>query len=194
MLLPLSLLAFFATLTTAVAVRPNARKAHRDPNVAARGLLDGVLGDLGLGSSQSTIDAYLAAHNSIRAGHGAVDLSWNKTLADAASSWASSCQLKHSDGTLLDGPYGENIVAATGHFPIANAMQQFVLDEAEYDPSTPTYNHFTQVVWKHTTQLGCAVSQCSGIFPNSDGPASYYVCLYDPPGNVIGGVAANVQA
>jgi len=188
MLLPLSLLAFFATLIVALAVEPNARKAH--PNVVPRGLVDGLLGDLGLGS-QSTIDAYLGAHNSIRAGHGAVDLSWNKTLADAASSWASSCQLKHSDGTLLDSPYGENIVAATGHFPIANAMLQFVSDEADYDPSTPTYNHFTQVVWKDTTQLGCAVSACSGIFPDSK--ASYYVCLYDPPGNVIGGLAANVQ-
>jgi len=49
-------------------------------------------------------------------------------------------------GTLLDSPYGENIVAGTGHFPISKAMQQFVLDESDYDPANPTYNHFTQVV------------------------------------------------
>ncbi|KAF7352500.1 hypothetical protein MVEN_01214900 [Mycena venus] len=127
-------------------------------------------------------DVYLAAHNSVRVGHGAVDLVWNDTLADAASSWAQTCQLKHSDGKLLDTPYGENIVAGTGDFPITKAMQQFLLDESDYDPANPTYNHFTQVVWKSTTQLGCAVASCSGIFDPNLGLASYYVCLYDPAG------------
>ncbi|KAJ7791679.1 CAP domain-containing protein [Mycena olivaceomarginata] len=132
------------------------------------------------------IDEYLSAHNTVRAAFGAVDLVWNTTLADRAASWASSCQVKHSDGTLLDAPYGENVVAATGHFPVSKAMQQFVLDESDYDPANPTYNHFTQVVWKSTTQLGCAVASCHDVFDRSLGTATYYVCLYDPAGNVVG--------
>ncbi|KAJ7930089.1 CAP domain-containing protein [Mycena leptocephala] len=98
--------------------------------------------------------------------------------------WAETCQLKHSNGTLLDTPYGENIVAATGHFPISMAMQQFVLDKSDYDPANPTYNHFTQVVWKSTTDLGCAFSLCNNIFEGAT--AWYYVCLYNPAGNVVG--------
>lgn len=57
---------------------------------------------------------------------------------------------------------------------------------AQYDPTHPSYLLFTQVVWKSTTQLGCAVSSCDGIFDRALGPAALYVCLYDPVGNVIG--------
>ncbi|KAJ7068588.1 CAP domain-containing protein [Mycena amicta] len=131
--------------------------------------------------------SFLWAHNKVRFLHGAQGLVWNDTLANSALSWANGCQLQHSDGSLLSGtPYGENIVAGTGNFPIDNAIQQFTLDQGEYNPATPTYNHFTQVVWKATTQLGCAMSQCSGMLDANLGPASYYVCLYYPPGNVIG--------
>ncbi|KAJ6539679.1 CAP domain-containing protein [Mycena capillaripes] len=170
----------FAALAGALAT-PNTRRHSQ----VAKSLLDFLNPD---------IDAYLSAHNTVRILHSAAPLVWNQTLADAASGWADTCQVKHSDGTLLDTPYGENIVAATGHFPIAKAMQQFVLDEADYDPAQPTYNHFTQVVWKSTTQLGCAVATCQDLFDKSLGPALYYVCVYNPAGNVIGSAPANVQA
>ena len=42
-----------------------------------------------------------------------------------------------------------------------------------YNPNNPTYSHFTQMVWKATTQLGCAVTTCAPgrmtIFPASEG-------------------------
>ncbi|KAJ7780890.1 hypothetical protein B0H16DRAFT_1299769, partial [Mycena metata] len=85
---------------------------------------------------------------------------------------------RHSDGTLLNAPYGENIVVATGYFLIASAMQQFVCLRVGL---WPVHLDVQQVAWKNTTQLGCAVSQYSGTFPDSDGPASYYDCSYDPP-------------
>ena len=46
--------------------------------------------------------------------------------------------------------------------------------------------HWTQVVWKGTTQVGCAVATCNNIFPAKYGPAKYYVCEYYPQGNIIG--------
>lgn len=42
--------------------------------------------------------------------------------------------------------------------------------------------HFSQMVWKGTTQLGCGYSA----------GCKMYVCHYNPPGNVIGQFAANV--
>ncbi|KAJ7284081.1 PR-1-like protein [Mycena rebaudengoi] len=144
--------------------------------------------------SVSSINAFLSAHNTERAEHGAPNLVWNSTLAQAAKTWARSCQLKHSDGSLLDRPYGENLVAATGDFSIEEAVAQFTSDKSQYHPSNPTYNHWTQVVWKATTQLGCAVARCSDVMNAGAGKAaSYYVCLYDPPGNVVGTAPANVQ-
>ncbi|KAJ6466678.1 CAP domain-containing protein [Mycena vitilis] len=173
----------FAALASAVATS-NTRFRTARHNHVAKSLFS---------PDSAEVKSYLAAHNTVRALHDAPPLVWNDTLADAASSWADTCQVKHSDGTLLDSPYGENIVAATGHFPISTALALFVSDESDYDPSNPTYNHFTQVVWKSTTQLGCAVAHCSDVFDKSLGQASYYVCLYDPAGNVMGDAPANVQ-
>ena len=39
--------------------------------------------------------------------------------------------------------------------------------------------HFTQVIWKETTELGC------GVYKGADNFV-YGVCNYAPPGNVIG--------
>lgn len=46
-------------------------------------------------------------------------------------------------------------------------------------------SHFTQIVWKSTTQVGCGVALCDSMFPG-DGAATYHVCFYDPVGNVVG--------
>ena len=53
---------------------------------------------------QSDIDAYLKGHNTVRAQHGAVALTWDENLASKAQQWANGCVFKHSGGSL--GPYG----------------------------------------------------------------------------------------
>ena len=55
-------------------------------------------------TSQADISAYLNAHNTVRAQHGATALKWNNTLAAAAQKWVNKCVFKHSGGSL--GPYG----------------------------------------------------------------------------------------
>ena len=81
----------------------------------------------------------------------------------------------------------------TGSNTITQGIKMWTDESVDYTPATPNYrcafslaffvcfadgvcSHFTQVVWKATTQLGCAVASCSGIFPASYGPANYYVC------------------
>ncbi|KAJ3507224.1 hypothetical protein NLJ89_g6429 [Agrocybe chaxingu] len=137
--------------------------------------------------SQRQIDAFLDAHNTIRASHSAPALTWSTSLAEKAELWADRCQFKHSDGRLSDTLYGENIAAATGDFTIPAAVATFISDEDKYDPANPSYLRFTQVVWKSTTELGCAVSQCRGLFPQAlSTRTTLYVCLYNPAGNIVG--------
>jgi len=141
------------------------------------------------GSSSSDEQAYLSAHNSFRALHGANALTWSDELAAKAQQWANGCQFKHSGGSL--GPYGENLAAGTGSdYGIAAAIKSWTDESSQYNPANPTFSHFTQVVWKATTQLGCAVQSCDGIF---DGKAKFYVCEYFPAGNFVGRFAQNVQ-
>ncbi|KAI0374243.1 PR-1-like protein [Pilatotrama ljubarskyi] len=144
-------------------------------------------------TSQSDIDQYLQAHNSVRAQHGAAPLSWSDDLAAKAQQWANNCVFQHSGGKL--GPFGENLAAGTGDsYGIQSAVKSWTDEVSEYDPNNPQPSHFTQVVWKASTQVGCAVQSCNGIFDAKFGPAKFFVCEYSPQGNVIGQFGQNVQA
>jgi pathogenesis-related protein 1 len=47
--------------------------------------------------------------------------------------------------------------------------------------------HFTQVVWRATKEVGCAMANCEA--PAPDGTNSvwkFFVCRYSPPGNING--------
>ncbi|KAJ3505096.1 hypothetical protein NLJ89_g7594 [Agrocybe chaxingu] len=137
------------------------------------------------GTSGADIQAYLAGHNTVRAQHGAAPLTWNDNLASKAQEWANGCQFKHSGGAL--GAFGENLAAGTGSsYSIAQAIKSWTDEVVDYNPNNPSPSHFTQVVWKGTTQVGCAVQSCSGIFEARFGPAKYFVCEYSPQGNIIG--------
>jgi uncharacterized protein YkwD len=130
---------------------------------------------------------YLGPHNKARAAHGAKPLKWSDSLAAKAQSWANKCKFQHS------GP-GENLAAGTGNdFDFKDAMQLWMNEADEYNPSNPKPLHFTQVVWQSTTEVGCAVAICDGIFPAKYGKARYFVCEYNTPGNVLGEFAENVQ-
>ncbi|KAI0677321.1 CAP domain-containing protein [Trametes maxima] len=128
--------------------------------------------------------AYLSQHNGVRQQFGAQPLAWSEDLATKAQGYAEGCQLKHSDGAL--GAVGENLAAATGQFDTSAAVSLFVSDQGQFNPEQVVFSHFTQVVWKSTTQLGCGVALCDNIFPARKGKATYHVCLYDPVGNIVG--------
>jgi len=59
----------------------------------------------------SDIQAYLSAHNNMRAKHGAKALTWSEPLASKAQQWADGCVFKHSGGSL--GPYGGRLKDAS---------------------------------------------------------------------------------
>lgn len=118
----------------------------------------------------------LDAHNSRRSKHSAPALSWSDELASYAQNMAD----KYTCGSSLQhsgGKYGENLAVGYGG---GEATVKAWYDEGEgYDySSATTFNHFTQVIWKSSTELGCAKKDCNG--------SPYVVCEYSPAGNMVG--------
>ncbi|GAA5842745.1 hypothetical protein JCM3766R1_005773 [Sporobolomyces carnicolor] len=131
-------------------------------------------------------DLALKEHNRFRALHDAPAMTWSQPLADAAYTWGSRCVFQHSKGAV--GPYGENLAATAGYKTdiVTGACQPWEAEAPDYTPDNPNYSHFTQMVWKATSQLGCAQVTCppGSIFDAKYGNATMYVCEYNPPGNV----------
>lgn len=127
----------------------------------------------------------LDAHNTKRALHSAGELSWDKTLYEYAQNYADKYDCS---GTLTHsgGQYGENL--AVGYSSGPSALDAWYNEGNNYDYSAASvYDHFTQVVWKSTTKLGCAYTNCK-----AENWGLYVICSYDPAGNVVGEIAQNV--
>jgi len=140
----------------------------------------------------------LDEHNRLRAIHQAPVLTWDAKLASQAQSWADTCVFEHS--TMGN---GENLWAGTGStFSGAAAVDSWYneLTKPGYDFNNAGFSsgtgHFTQVVWKSTTSVGCAVKFCDLLHlpsqPEGWSNAKYFVCEYYPPGNYQNQFADNV--
>jgi hypothetical protein len=67
----------------------------------------------------------------------------------------------------------------------------------ENPPDFEVWGHFSQVVWKATTHVGCATQYCPGGLsadtPLVNVPPYFTVCNYREVGNMGGEYASNVQ-
>lgn len=137
------------------------------------------------GSDTEFASAILSAHNNYRSLHNAPALSWDQEAYEYAQNNADNYDCS---GVLTHthGQFGENLAAGFKDGPAA-VKAWYVEGETYNYQSANTYDHFTQVVWKSTTKMGCAYKDCS-----STGWQLYIVCEYDPPGNVVGRNSQNV--
>lgn len=128
-------------------------------------------------------------------------MNWDDKLAELAQKWVDGCTFEHSGGSLTsEFGYGENLAAGTGEQDIAGAVSGWVDEEKAWNPSNPVFSmetgHFTQVVWKGTTTIGCAYKDCpssTGPFGDGYGPTwRLHSCMYTPPGNFGGEYEKNV--
>lgn len=127
----------------------------------------------------------MTGHNNYRTQYGAPALTWSDSLASTALTWVTGCVFKHSGGQyggmssdglslatkVLTFKLAENLAAGTGNYTITDAINDWMSEASSYDPNNPVASHFTQVVWKSTTQVGCATYTCpaGSIFDASYG-------------------------
>jgi pathogenesis-related protein 1 len=139
----------------------------------------------------------VAAHNAARAAVNPVPstplpaMTWDATVAAAAQSWADQCNFSHNTGG-----YGQNLYASSARSASAAPTPQSVVDSWVSEAANYTYatnscsgtcGHYTQVVWRNSTLLGCGMTYCTTGSPFS-GFSTWYnvVCDYSPPGNYVG--------
>lgn len=126
----------------------------------------------------------LNSTNFYRYEHSANFLYWNSSLASYAQNWANKCQWEHSHG-----PSGENL--AQGYVDVIASVDAWGNERALYSwKGTQTgfseaTGHFTQLVWKDTTSVGCAAVDCHDV-KGSNIQGVFLVCEYWPAGNIVG--------
>lgn len=155
-------------------------------------------------TDEAYIDTVIRHHNVHRLNHSAPVIPWSASLAATAQQIASSCVFAHNV-TANGGGYGQNI--GVGYLPIAMAIfinDLYYNEVNNYLPSYygtepnlayfGNYGHFTQIVWKSTTAVGCYTQDCSATgVAGAAGALPYFtVCNYAPAGNVVGNFHQNV--
>lgn len=156
--------------------------------------------------SKDLIDAFVAAHNAARASTALNPLpspalppvTWDPILADSAYNYLSQCvvangSVEHNaDRTSdyqalggMDSYVGENIYATTGNTVApADAVNDWMSEASKYDYAKNDFSaagHYTQVVWRNSVRIGCAIVNCPNARFNNT-----VLCDYAPGGNITG--------
>ncbi|KAL1411849.1 hypothetical protein Q8F55_002821 [Vanrija albida] len=116
----------------------------------------------------------LQVHNIWRAQFDAPPMVWNATLAQIEADHTKACVWKHNPKSMdnLSGKWG-------GEPTVDGGISGWAFEYKDTKPED--LNHFTAMVWKSTTQLGCAWSNCVHANGGKWGgvPDFYFACAYD---------------
>ncbi|KJZ75418.1 hypothetical protein HIM_05114 [Hirsutella minnesotensis 3608] len=145
--------------------------------------------------------AGFAKSNELRARHQVAPLTWDAELEKDAQAWANNCQFDHGG---YDNESGQNLFVTSRQYPagkdfLMEATNSWYSEESVYSRDTSygepqsfrpsgssgQWGHFTQMVWKGTTKLGCAAQNCPSL-------GTFVVCNYKTGGNVARQYKQNV--
>jgi pathogenesis-related protein 1 len=154
--------------------------------------------------TQALIDGFVTAHNDARSGPlnpmpspALPPVTWDAVLADSVYNYAVRCQganglLSHNANRSADyqalggsGYVGENIYGSSGNNATpAAAMTLWMSEAADYDYASNNIGaagHYTQIVWRSSVRIGCAIVDCPALTYHNT-----VICDYAPGGNING--------
>ena len=144
--------------------------------------------------------ALVNRHNTLRKKHSAGSLSKFADIAKLAQDTANRCKKKGTlehYGLSYNGKWmGQNLYVLGGAAPTgAEVANNWYSENKNYNYNSgkskngKEIGHFTQLVWKSTKKIGCAVAKGKW---NGYSPSYYVCCNYFPGGNVQGQYKTNV--
>ena len=132
----------------------------------------------------------LAVHNATRAEVGVAPLKWDDRLATDAERWARHLaqinMLEHwgTHGEPSNGE-GENLwMGSRGYFSVEQMTGNWAAEKTAFrhlrrwEDDFGHVGHYTQMVWRSTTAVGCAIA--------GNLQFEFLVCRYAPQGNFVG--------
>jgi pathogenesis-related protein 1 len=144
--------------------------------------------------SDPVLKGIVAAHNAARAAVVPApatplpQMQWSESDAEVARAYAAKCVFAHN---AARGPRGENLYANSGGTKSPAAVVGSWVSEAKnYTYATNQCSgvcgHYTQVVWRDSVKVGCAMQRCTVNSPFGGGAWDNWVCDYSPAGNFVG--------
>lgn len=133
-------------------------------------------------------------HNHYRAIHGVPALKHSDELCRYAQEWADTLAKRDAFSHRPNNKYGENIYMAwssdptkevTGREAVDSWYSEIKQHQFGGEPRSLGSGHFTQVIWKGSTELGTARARTAT-------GKLLVVANYNPAGNMIGSFAQNV--
>jgi hypothetical protein len=133
----------------------------------------------------SALDArLLAAHNRERVALGVPTLEWDAGLARDAQAWAAQLARRGTMVHAADTDEGENLWAGTSRqYAPEEMVGLWLAERCDYRPGIfpnvsktgdfAAVGHYTQVIWRTTTRVGCAIAD--------NGREEFLVCRYAGP-------------
>ncbi len=134
----------------------------------------------------------IALHNAERSRLGLPILQWSDDLAMDARAWSESMARQGYFGHSPDdirGNQGENLFrGSAGDYDIEEMIEGFIEERDDFhagvfpdvarDGDWSHVGHYTQLIWRRTTHVGCAMVTARGW--------DWLTCRYAPAGNVMG--------
>jgi len=162
----------------------------------------------GTSAPSAEMQDVLESHNLYRCMHNVPPMTWDSAIAANAQAWADAGSYGHSSQEARNlanvGQIGENL--AWG-YPTRTGLDsvQAWYDEIIFTDGTPescddtnpgagheAICHYTQVVWRSSTKLGCGKGKAAVAHGQTTYDGDFWVCQYGQAGNYGGQFASNV--